>query len=605
MRNRDANPRRCSNHAEPASPAWCSRGLTELFAEQRRPARGAGTYRKEVRQVVGLRVAGRKKLNGVSYERPVAFWTGCLLVTAGVLLQLPMYYMARHNHYRLAGMPVTPQMSLGMAMMFVGVLLTIYGLFPRHGSGDRTNISRIRVAAIDDAPIKPAHVRLLLAIAVAITIDVMKPTAFAFLAPGAAAEYGLRSPLHPHVHALSIALYPLAGIGGTAVGSLIWGWLADRIGRRASIIAAAVIFIATSTCGTMPEYWMNLVTCFLMGISVGGMLPIAFTLMSETIPARHRGWLMVLIGGDVAGAYIITSWISSTWAAPDRFGWRMLWLIGLPTGLLLLLLSRWIPESPRFLLQRGQDEEAHAVMTRYGADVVQVKESELAVEKNLAAGFRQLFTGPFVGLSAAAILLALSIGMTQYGFQQWMPTNLQRLGFTAVNSSKILRDSALIGFPFLLPVALLYGFWSSKKTVILMAAITLSSLLGFMIIGDHVVHYHLLLRVLLVVPIWGISVLTSVLAAYTVEIYPTVVRARASGLSAGATKLGGVMILAVAATAALAIPSMQTTAVLGGVPMAVAIVVIAVYGPETKRKRLEQITAEELRPRIEAPTNSR
>ena len=104
-------------------------------------------------------------------------------------------------------------------------------------------------AALDDAPIRPAHVGLLLTLAAAITIDVMKPTAFAFLAPGAALEYGLKSPLHPHAHALSIALYPLAGITGTALGSFIWGWLGDRIGRRASILAAAVIFIATSTCG--------------------------------------------------------------------------------------------------------------------------------------------------------------------------------------------------------------------------------------------------------------------------------------------------------------------------------------------------------------------
>src|SRR5205823_13034353 len=107
-----------------------------------------------------------------------------------------------------------------------------------------------------------------------------------------------------------------------------------------------------------------------MGIGVRRMLPIAVALMSETIPARPRGWLMVLIGGDIAGAYIITSWIASTWAAPDRFGWRLLWLIGLPTGLVLILLNRWIPESPRFLLKYGREEEAHAVMARYGAVLV-------------------------------------------------------------------------------------------------------------------------------------------------------------------------------------------------------------------------------------------
>ncbi|MEV4015527.1 hypothetical protein AB0J35_34000 [Nonomuraea angiospora] len=58
-----------------------------------------------------------------------------------------------------------------------------------------------------------------------------------------------------------------------------------------------------------------------------------------------------------------------------------------------------------------------------------------------------------------------------------------------------------------------------------------------------------LLHVLLVVPVWGISILNAVLAAYTAEIYPTVIRARTSGLSAGATKAGGVLILTLVITA--------------------------------------------------------
>src|SRR3989449_10084964 len=127
---------------------------------------------------------------------------------------------------------------------------------------------------------------------------------------------------------------------------------------------AAIIFVAVAVCGAMPVFWANLVVCFIMGLGVGGMLPIAFALLAETIPARHRGWLMVLIGGDVAGAYILTSWLASTLGASDQFGWRILWLLGLPTGVLLIVLNRWIPESPRFLLQHGRDQEAREVMQR-------------------------------------------------------------------------------------------------------------------------------------------------------------------------------------------------------------------------------------------------
>jgi putative MFS transporter len=533
-----------------------------------------------------------RKASGISYEHPVAFWAGVFAVTVGVLLHFPMYYESRHMNYRMAGMSPDMPMLIGMILIFVGLAATVYALVPRISDVSRGYVSRIRVRALDDAPIKPAHVGLLLVMAAAITIDVMKPTTLAFVAPGAAEEYGLKSPLNPNAAGLPVALYPLSGISGTVIGSFLWGWFGDRIGRRASILLAGVIFIAVSVCGAMPNFYWNLITCFIMGLGVGGMLPITFALMSETIPARHRGWLMVLIGGDVAGAYIITSWLAATVAAPDAFGWRMLWLIGLPTGVLLILLNRWIPESPRFLLQHGRDEEARAVMERYGAAVVE-EDSELEVEEHLKGRFTQLLTGPFLGLSLVVLLLGVGIGGVQYGFQQWLPSNLQKLGFAEVDASRILRDSALIGFPLNFLIAYLYGFWSGKKTILLMAGVTAAALVGFVVMGNDVVASRPLLYVLLVIPIWGISSLTAVLVAYASEVFPTRVRSRGTGLAAGATKFGGVVILALV-VAAITVPSITGTALVGAIPLGLAFLAMVLFGIETKKKQLEQITAEEL-----------
>jgi putative MFS transporter len=534
----------------------------------------------------------RGKITGISYQHPFAFWIGSASVTLGVLLHLPFYFAAADNNYVLAGSTLDTPSMIGMILIFAGLATTAYGLFPRLSEVSRGYVSRIKVRALDEAPIKGSHVGLLLVMAAAITIDVMKPTTLAFIAPGAAAEYGLRGPLNPDANALPIALYPLFGISGTVIGSFLWGWFGDKIGRRASILLAAIIFIAVAVCGAMPVYWANLVVCFIMGLGVGGMLPITFALMAETIPARHRGWLMVLIGGDVAGAYIITSWLASTIAAPDAYGWRMLWLISLPTGLILIVLNRWIPESPRFLLQHGRDAEARAIMERYGAAIVE-EESELEVEKHVTSRWGQLFAQPFLGLSIVVLLLGIGIGMVQYGFQQWIPSNLQNLGFGEVDASKILRDSALIGFPLNLPIAWLYGFWSGKKTIILMAIATAAALMGFVIAGDSVADNRVLLYVLLIVPIWGISSLTAVVAAYAAEVYPTRIRSRGTGLAAGATKFGGVMILATVA-AAIAAPSIAMTALLGAVPITLAVLATIAFGIETKKKQLERITAEEL-----------
>lgn len=538
---------------------------------------------------------------GIDYQHPAAFWFGVTAVTVGVLLHLPFYWSARHDHFILRGRTPDPAFWIGMSLILIGLAATAYGLFPRLSEVSKGYVSKIKVRALDEARIRPAHIGLLLVMAAAITIDVMKPTTLAFMAPGAAKEYGLRSPLNPHAHALPVALYPLFGIAGTVLGSFLWGWLGDRIGRRASILLAAIIFVAVAVCGAMPVFWANLVVCFIMGLGVGGMLPIAFSLMAETIPARHRGWVMVLIGGDVAGAYIITSWIASTIASPARYGWRMLWLISLPTGLILMLLNRWIPESPRFLLQHGREEEAKAIMARYGAVVVEGEDSLLDVEQHVRSRFAQLFSRDFVGLSIIVLLLGLGIGIVQYGFQQWIPSNLAKLGFRDVTAAKILRDSALIGFPLNFPIAWLYGFWSAKKTILLMCASTVAALIGFVIAPtsslvhtvNGVSHQTGLLYVLLIVPIWGISSLTAVMVAYASEVYPTKVRARGSGLAAGATKFGGVLILAIVA-GAIAAPSIRATSIFGAVPLILAMITMLIFGVETKHKQLERITAEQL-----------
>jgi len=540
----------------------------------------------------------RMNLSGASYEHPVAFWLGVALVAGGVALQLPMYYMARGMHYHVAGMPVTNEMLAGMGMMFLGLGVTAYGLLPRKRQGQRP-FSKVSITPLDDARLRPAHFALLAVMSLAVTIDGMKPAAFAFVIPGAELEYGLKGPLYPHADALPIGLYPLSGIVGTMLGSFIWGWMGDRIGRRSSILLSAILFIASATCGAMPQYWMNLVCCFVMGLAVGGLLPIGFSLVSETVPRRHRGWMMVIIGSNILIAFLLVSWLASTLASPAHFGWRLLWLVGLPTGLVLIGLNHWIPESPRYLLEQGRNEEARAVMRRYGAVLVD-EVPEIATPRELARSFRDLFSRTYLGLTAAIVLLGLSIGATQYGFQQWMPSNLQRLGFSAVYASALLRNAAFIGFPLCLPVALLYHWWGSKKTALSVTALVAIGLAAFMLLGNHVTGNRALLYVLLVMPVWGANVLNAVLAAYTAEVYPTAIRARGSGLSAGATKAGGVAILGLVLIA-FAAPSIRMTAALGAVPMLGAVAAVAAFGPETRHKRLEQITAEELAARPVGP----
>lgn len=524
------------------------------------------------------------------FEHPVVFWCGTVACVAGVLLHLPMYLGARAMGYKLAGMRPDGPMIVGMLLIGGGLVAVLYGLVPIGAHDIRRTAAHVRVTTLDGVPLRRQHIGLLLVMTVAVTIDAMKPTTLAFVAPGVAREYGLKSPSTPLGH-IPVSWLPLAGIVGTVLGSWLWGSLSDRIGRRASILFAGMLFITTSICGAMPGFSWNLLMCLMMGIGAGGMLPITFTLLAETMPARHRGWLMVLIGGDIAGAYVITS-VLAAWLTPT-YSWRILWLIGLPTGLLLIVLNHWIPESPRYLIARGRQEEAEAVMRRYGAVARGVEPVESEPDEAGAArgGYLALLQGAFAGPTVAIVVLGIGIGLTTFGFQLWVPSNLQHLGYSSVNSDYVVRNAALLGLPLTVLVAWMYDALGSRRTIVSVSAVTALTLFAFAAAGGSLAHHRAVLSALLVVPLAGASSVVAVVASYAVEVYPTRVRSRGAGLAAGMTKVGGVAILA-ALVAANTVPSLAVTAIIGAAPLLAAALIFLKIGPETRRRRLEDITRE-------------
>lgn len=488
--------------------------------------------------------------------------------------------------YRMAGMQPDVKMIIGMILIFTGLILAFYGLVPLRSRKIIDNETRVRIRVLDDTPLSKKHIIMLLVISIAVIIDVMKPAALSFVAPGMANEYGLKSAATPHGH-IPVAMLPLFGISGTVLGSWLWGWLGDRIGRRSSILFAGLLFVTTSICGAMPGFNWNLLMCFLMGIGAGGMLPITFTLIAETIPARHRGWIIVLVGGFVAGAgYVLTSWLAG--ALTPQYSWRILWLIGLPTGIILLALNYWIPESPRFLLAHGRQEEAEDIMTQFGAIAISDDLDQDHRDEAKEPTPRNLNSIWFIASNLAICILALGVGLITYGFQLWMPTNLQHLGYTAVNSDYLVRNAALIGLPISLAATIMYGFWSSKKTIIFFFGLLGIALLGFVIIGNSLAHDHALLIALLAVPLSGVSLVAALVTVYASEVYPTRMRSRGTGLIAGVTKAGGVAIIAAVVTASNT-PSIALTAMAGIVPVALGILIFSIVGRETKNRRLEEI----------------
>lgn len=509
------------------------------------------------------------RADSVVGERAIWFWTGCAAISCGVLLHLPMLAMAHDMGNHLAGMPMDFEMLIGMALIMVGVPLACWGALPKHRSLHSSHAGT-SFEAPDDTPLNRWHAAVLLVLTIGLVIDVMKPATLGFVLPGLRQEYG--------IDPATGALLPLIALTGTTVGSFLWGWLADVYGRRVSILLSTILFASTAICGAMPSFSWNLLMCFLMGISAGGMLPVVYTLLAEVMPPKHRSWVLVLVGGSgMIGGYLAAS--GAAHILEPTFGWRALWLQGFPSGLLLLALARFIPETPRFLAEQGRTAELLRMQRRFGL-APKARVSPPA-DAPTPAGNRQL--------TAALTLAALSWSFVNFGLLLWLPSDLQSRGYSAELASGILASSSLLALPTIVVAAACYARVSSKWTLVATILLTLVGLAGALL-PSSMLQWEPLLIAVIATLIVGTNGTIAVLLPYTAENYPLGMRGRATGFVAGSSKFGGVSVQ-VAALAGF-IPTLVGAAVALLIPTACSAAMLAWAGRETRGRSLRELEAE-------------
>ncbi len=512
----------------------------------------------------------------IERRNTLAFFLGSAVVAIGVVLHLPMFWMARDMDFKLAGMPMDDGMLWGMALIVAGIALAGYGLLPKHADHARAHQA---IAPPENAPLTKAHWLLMLVLAVALIIDIMKPASLGFVTPGMRVEY--------QVGAATVALLPFSALVGTVVGSFVWGALADLYGRRAAILLSSVMYIGTSICGAMPSLWWNIAMCFLMGAAAGGMLPVTYALLAEIMPTRHRGWALVLVGGiGAVGGYLASSVLSSL--LQPFFGWRIMWFLNFPTGLILIALSPFIPESARFLVQMGRVTEARVILARFGAVITTPPEFDAAIEDKPADHTPLPPNLPgYVGTTIALTLAALAWGFVNFGVLLWLPGSLIAEGRSMGLASAIIAKSTLFAAPAVVVVAWLYSVWSTKWSLVLTIGITTLGLLALLLRGAD--EFSILSNpiVPLALLIVGSTGVISILLPYTAENYPLKVRGRATGWVAGCSKLGGLIAQGLSVLAL--IPALDIAATSIAVPAALSLVLIALLGRETRNRDLREL----------------
>lgn len=183
-----------------------------------------------------------------------------------------------------------------------------------------------------------------------------------------------------HLTALQTGLITSILLAGAAIGAVVGGRLSDYLGRRRLIIILAVIFFTAAVgCVLAPGYVILLVFRFLLGLAVGGASVTVPVYLGEVAPFEHRGSIvsrneLMIVTGQFA-AFVVNAVIGNVFHASDNT-WRYMMLVAALPAVALFVGMLKMPESPRWLVLKGRDEDALNVLRQVRSEERAVAEME-------------------------------------------------------------------------------------------------------------------------------------------------------------------------------------------------------------------------------------
>ncbi|MFD7390581.1 MFS transporter [Streptomyces sp. NPDC059852] len=219
-------------------------------------------------------------------------------------------------------------------------------------------------ARLDRLPWSRWHWTIVIGLGTVWILDGLEVTTVGNIAPRLS-EPGSGLPISSgQVTGLAAALY----VAGACIGALFWGRLTDRWGRKKLfMITLAVYLAATALTAFSFHTWWFFLFRFLTGFGIGGEYAAINSAIDELIPAQYRGRVDLMINGSfwlgAVGGALLSIVALNTSIFPADVGWRLTFALGAVLALVILVVRRHVPESPRWLLIHGRDDEAERIVS--------------------------------------------------------------------------------------------------------------------------------------------------------------------------------------------------------------------------------------------------
>jgi MFS transporter, putative metabolite:H+ symporter len=417
-----------------------------------------------------------------------------------------------------------------------------------------------------------------------------------YVAPGLVKSGILTSTTTGFFGFTGVASFIAALFAGLFIGTIACGFLADRFGRRAiftySLLwyTAANLIMAFQDTAAGLNFWR-----FVAGVGIGVELVTIGTYISELAPKHIRGRAFACEQAIGFMSVPVVAFLAYLLVPHKPFGfdgWRWVVLIGASSALFVWWMRRSLPESPRWLAQKGQLDVADRVMRELEAKVEREYGKPLpapVIVENAHRGeskgrFADMWTPPYGRRATMMIIFNVFQTVGFYGFANWVPTLLIRQGITVTSSlmySSIIAIAAPIGPIIGLAIA---DKIERKNAIVLMAALYIVCGLLFSQSSD---------AAFLILMGAGLTLSSNIMSysfhAYQAELFPTSIRARAVGFVYSWSRFSAIFTSFIIAGV---LKGFGTTGVFVFIAAAMLIVMaaIGIMGPKTRDIALEQIS---------------
>jgi putative MFS transporter len=414
----------------------------------------------------------------------------------------------------------------------------------------------------------------------------------AYVGPGLV-RAGILTPATPGLFGTQgLAGFVAAFFAGLFVGTALFGFVADRFGRRAIFTFSLLWYTAAATVMAFQTTALGLdLWRFIAGVGIGVELVTIDTYIAELVPMQVRGRAFAfnqVVTFSAIPVVALLAWLLVPRTLLGLDGWRWVVLAGSAGALVVWFIRLVVPESPRWLAHHGRIAEADAVVRHFEAQAI-AESGPLTAPAPLAletprGSFAEIWRAPYRARTAMLIVFNLFQTVGYYGFSNWVPSFLIKQGI-AVTTSLGYTFVIAIAAPFGPLLAALFTDRIERKSAIVGAALAVAVFgLAFAQMRDAA---PLILCGALVT--LSNNIMSFSFHAYQAELYPTRIRALAVGFVYSFSRLSTVFS---AFVIAFFLDRFGTPGVFALIAACMVVVALAIglFGPKVRNRSLEEIS---------------